>query len=546
MRLLAATVLACLTAPAWALQVQELTLFSPINGRPFQVQAPMPDQILGGQADMGSDDDGCRHDSGPIEYELYIAVDPHSYFAAQVAEWDARSGAFLARSQITPGFREWLVKTWNSEYQTDRANLLRRAREQATATGMPPVDSETFTIPQTAIPLHKRFRLALSSYEARGARPLALAKLANTGGWALRAWLNKPITMPALAGGFQEVNDRLNRKIKDGESFELAKWLPIYAEIADSRLTEEGKLVAGLAYFGLLLREGDLAKAQGVLDGLAKDLADPDKASILPGIVRERKAQLGHYVELTRYAAGHFAQAIGDEDVSRHRLVNTAFATAESFRRCGDLQRAREWYLAVARVAEGQPQLRAEIRAQGKVPGPTSPLAVQVAWMADRRVAELNTILQTTATDFTGPDRGVLGAMVFEDLGTSKYRSKTWTPVSGAPREAATAVLEETGKAVIEFAFREGVWPAELNELWDRDYVRDRNRLNRFHDPASGKPLEYAAPKHPLQGIDPNTVLVATPEPVTTDRGRMYGLFLANAKLVWSARTTAPGTVLAP
>ncbi len=544
MRLIAAVLLACLTAPAWALQVQELTLFSPINGRPFQVQAPMPDQIIAGQADMGSDDDGCRHDSGPIEYELYITVDPHSYFAAQTAEWDARSGAFLGKAQITPEFREWLSKTWNGEYQTDRSNMIRRAREQANASGMPPVDANTFTMPQTAIPLHKRFRLALSSYEARGARPLALAKLSLTGSWALRAWLNKPITIPALAGGFQEVNDRLNRKIQDGEAFDLAKFLPVYAEIYDGRLTNEGKLVAGLAYFGLLLREGDLTKAQTVLDELTKRFSDPDKASILPGIVRERKGQLGHYVERTRYAAEHFARAIRDEDVSRRRMVNTAFATAEGFRRCGELVQAREWYLAITRMAETQPLLRNEIRAQGKVPGITSPMAVQVAWMADKRLAELSAALQTTATDFTGPDRGTLAAIVFEELGTSAYRSKSWTPVAGAPQAAVNAVLEETGKAVIEFAFREGAWPTELNELWDHDYIRDRNRLNRFHDPASGKPFVYAAPTAPLQGISPDMVLVATPEPVVTDQGRAYGLFLANARIVWSARPVAPGTIL--
>jgi hypothetical protein len=282
-----------------------------------------------------------------------------------------------------------------------------------------------------------------------------------------------------------------------------------------------------------------------VLDELTKRFSDPDKASILPGIVRERKAQLAHYVELTRYAAEHFAQAIREEDVSRRRLVNTAFATAEAFRRCGELVRAREWYLAVTRMAETQPLLRSEFRAQGKVPGISSPLPVQVAWLADQRLAQLSKDLQTTTTYFSGPDRSALAAIVFEDLGTSTYRSKSWTPVTGAPQAAVAAVLEETGKGVIEFAFREGAWPAELNELWDRDYIRDRNRLNRFHDPASGKPLAYAAPGVPLQGISPDMVLVATPEPVVTDGGRAYGLFLANARIVWSARPAAPGTILA-
>jgi hypothetical protein len=73
--------------PLSALDMRNLDLVSPINGQRFPVVSVPPTQH-GGEtlADMGADDDGCRHSSGAAEYDYYVAVDPRSYFSALIAE----------------------------------------------------------------------------------------------------------------------------------------------------------------------------------------------------------------------------------------------------------------------------------------------------------------------------------------------------------------------------------------------------------------------------------------------------------------------------
>src|SRR5258708_2243959 len=85
--------LACLAGRASALDMRDLTLVSPITGIPFRVVG-VPGAQRGGDtlADMGADDDGCRHSSGASEYDYYIATDPSSYFSALTEEWDDRTG----------------------------------------------------------------------------------------------------------------------------------------------------------------------------------------------------------------------------------------------------------------------------------------------------------------------------------------------------------------------------------------------------------------------------------------------------------------------
>src|SRR5687768_12596251 len=108
-QMLSIALLALLWQPLTALDMRNLDLVSPINGLRFPVVSVPPTQ-RGGEtlADMGADDDGCRHSSGAAEYDYYIATDPRSYFSALIAEWDDRNGTF--RGQINNDMKAWVDK----------------------------------------------------------------------------------------------------------------------------------------------------------------------------------------------------------------------------------------------------------------------------------------------------------------------------------------------------------------------------------------------------------------------------------------------------
>jgi len=89
---------------ASALQMQNADLVSPVTGNVFPVIV-VPANQNGGDtlADMGADDDGCRHSSGASEYDYYVATDPTSYFSALTAEWDEKSSPARFRPISRPG-----------------------------------------------------------------------------------------------------------------------------------------------------------------------------------------------------------------------------------------------------------------------------------------------------------------------------------------------------------------------------------------------------------------------------------------------------------
>lgn len=534
------------TAALPAMQVQDLDLVSPSNGARFQmVGAVTQGGLVPGPADMGTDVDGCRHSSGPSEYEYYVAVDPYSYFAALASEWDQRSGRFMG--ELKPAVLDWVGKEFGSEREIDRGRAYQVAQQIARGSGQPIPDRATFVIPQNAIPVDKRFRLALSCYERRGVRHAVLAKLALTGVWALRCRAQLPVTNQELAGGFDEVNRIVGGHIKDGETFDLPKWLGIYQKIVDDDgLTREGYTVAALALFGFQLRDGDVNAANATLRNALDRLGKDDKPDILRGLFRERRKLLEDHQRLLGLAAEHFGAALSGEEIVRQRIPEILLVTAEAHRRLGDLERAASWYVALGKLPESQPAVRAELRFQGNkraLPA-DRPYHVQLGWIADEALERLAKAGIANPGEILGRDRAVLQAVVSEGLGTSGYNAPGWTPVTGASQADSASVLDQVGKAVIDHAYRLSGWPKTLGELWEHEVIRDRNHVNRFHDPATGKPLLYTEPPGDLSGIAPTTVLVATSAPVDTPQGPRYGAFLANAKLVWTAAAPALGQPL--
>jgi hypothetical protein len=122
----------------------------------------------------------------------------------------------------------------------------------------------------------------------------------------------------------------------------------------------------------------------------------------------------------------------------------------------------------------------------------------------------------------------------------------TWKPVTGATQADCARLLDLVGKATMDFAFRNSTWPKSLGELWSRDVIRDRNVVNRFCCPVTGKPFLYQEPPSGISTTSPKLVLVATAEPVPTNQGPRFGVFLANATLVWSSRPVKPGEPYTP
>lgn len=542
-RVILGSMLAC---ALHALQLQDVELASPVTGERFNVVVigGQPG-ATGGESDMGTDIDGCRHSSGPCEYDYYVVVDPYSYFAALSSEWDMRTGRFQA--ELPQPVVAWVRKEWGSEREIDLNHSFQYALQTARSTGRQPPDRKTFRIPQDAVSIDKRYRLALTAYERRGARHAVLAKIALTGAWALRVRAQVPVAHPSLAAGFEEVNGRISRQLKDGEAFDLDKWSKIYSSMVEKDgLTREGYTIAASTSFGFLLRQGELQKCRDLMAAAGERLGKDDKPDALRGLLRDRKRLFEEHNKLLQSAVSEFTAALGSEEIVRSRIPEVLLVVAESYRRLGIYDRAGDWYLALSRLPETQPAARAALRFEGKMRAlpADKPYHVQLGWIADEQREKVDRIAMAHSGELSGPDRGLLTAIINEGLGTAGYNAPGWKPMSGATQADSALVLDLVGKGVIEHAFRLGGWPKTLGELWETEVVKDRNRVNRFNCPATGKPLLYTIPPGDLSTIAPSTVLVATSAPVETADGPRFGAFCANTKLVWLAQAPVLGQPL--
>lgn len=562
-RIVLAVLAILLSAPLCALQVEEMTLLSPITGERFTATGvPVEQPATAGLTDMGADDDGCRHSSGLSEYDFYVITDPYSLFTALSVEWDARDGRFTA--PLSDEFKGWVGRDLNGELVAGRERAFKSAQAMARAQGREPPARQGFVMPQAALSIDQRYLLARRCYERRGALPSVLAKISLTGGWALRCRLNVPIADPRLSGGYAEVNELVARNIKDGESFQLAKWLPVYRELAArSGFTDEGFFVANATYLGLVLRDGDLSEARRVLqamDDRFQRIESKDLGQFLRSLQRERKVVLDRYVELEAYAANAFMRGIDAGEFTRARLPQYVLAVAECLRRSGNAARSLAWYSCLARMAETQPRLREDIRTQGRAPGAEAPFHVHLGWIADVRLAAQLAVLAANGEDpsgqqraaavvagadpIEGPDRRLLAAILFEGLGTAAYQEPGWKPRVDGDWQDSQRMLTLVGQAVMDYHFRLGGWPQDLGQIWEREVLKDRNRVNRFHCPQTGKPLLYRPLGIALESLTPRTVLIASPAAVKTPQGPRYGAFLAGNSVAWSERPVQPGDEL--
>jgi hypothetical protein len=537
-----------LSLPMWAMQVQEMSVFSPITGQKFDIMGvPVDQQATTDLADMGADDDGCRHTSGPSEYDYYVAVCPFSFFAALSSEWDPRTGRF--REELPPELKDWVLKAFNTDWQLEFNRSYSVFQQTARMQGQQIPARKDFILNQQTIPLEKRFRLALQCYEKRGARSVVLGKIALTGAWALRARMNVPVGNQALDGGYEEVGEQVARDIKPGESFVLAKALAVYKRVFESSsLTDEAYFIAGATYFGLQLRDGDSASAAKTLDLMKERFAKNEKPTgeLLRGLVRERKRSLDEYSNFLGIAVSNLLTAVIAEEFPRSRLPANMFAIAECLRRSGrpgTAAQSMDWYLALAKIPESQPRLRADIRAQGKAPGPDAPLAVSLGWLADRQIQRAADAGEVQSTEIAGTDKRLLSAIIYEDFGSSNYVNPAWKPRFGGDQQDCALVLNLIGQAAMDFAFRKGAWPQALNDLWEQDVIKDRNRVNRFHCPVTGEKLLYKPLVGDVSAALPRTVVICTARPIPTNQGLRYGAYLANNQLLWTVEPLQPGVV---
>ena len=241
-------------------------------------------------------------------------------------------------------------------------------------------------------------------------------------------------------------------------------------------------------------------------------------------------------------------QAIADEEFVRGHLPETMLVVAECLRRGGEptYARAMDWYLALAKMPESQPKWREEFRAQGRVPSADAPFHVQLGWIADRHVERLTKGGLVHPGTISGRDKELLTNVVFNNLGSPEYVNPAWKPVTGATQTECARLLDMVGKATMDFAFRNNTWPKSLGELWSRDIIRDRNVVNRFCCPVTGKAFLYQELPTDMKDTSPMTALVTTAEPVPTNPGPRYGVFLANLTMAWSARPVKPGELYKP
>ena len=540
---------------AAALEIQDMRLISPINGKPFDTVGVPAEQALGeSNADMGYDDDGCRHSHELSEYSYYVATDPYTYFSALSAEWDTQSGQF--KGAMPDDMKTWVDKTFNSDWVIDWNRAYASAVQASNTTGQPAPERADFVMAQQSIPVEKRYKYALDCYQKRGARPSVMAKVALMGAWAIRTFLNVPVGHQQLDGGYEEVNDKVMRKVKDGETFQLAKWLPIYKDIFENdSLTDQGYLVAGLTYFGMAVRDGDRKTCEGILDKLTDRFQkSEDKApkSLLSGLVRERKQMYETYLTFTRTATENFVNAIKDEEFVRDDLPTKMLAVAEGLRRTGldggaggdafALARAMDWYMGLARMIETQPQMRQEIREQGKALAADANPTVQIGWLADQHLDQLTKSGVAHGPDPEGQDKGLINAILFDGLGRGDYVNPNWRPATGGNFQDTAVMLKLIGQALLDHQFRLGKWPSTLDDLWVSQILRDRNRVNRFCDPVNGARLLYVAPTKTLDTLPMRTVLVATAKPIPTNQGDVYVAFLSNNMVQWSNHPLQPGT----
>ena len=549
---------ACMASPA--VEMRTFDAVSPINGYFFPVLYVPPTKIGNdvtkdaGLADMGSDDDGCRHSSGATEYDYYIATDPRSYFSALVAEWDDKDGRF--RSPVTAEFRAWVDKEFNGDLKIDINKLFQNATSLAKQRGGAPPDRATFVIPQGSIPIERKYEYAYQCYEKRGARPAVLAKVALMGAWSLRCGANLSVAHPSLAGGYNEVNDKVARRVKDGEKFSIAKWLPIYRSIfEDERLTDEGYFIAGMTALGFELRDGNLAHWDKIIESLNERLKDVKDGEVMRGLIRNRMSMKRDYLKFLKRSVDKFIVAIASEEFPRIKLPETMLVVAESLRRQaaigtpgGEVSavRAMDWYLAISKMPETQPTLRAEMRAQGKAPSPDAPYAVQLGWVADRQIENLTKVGVVHPGTIAGYDKALLTAIVFDGLGTSEYLNPGWKPMVGGNQVDCATLLNQIGMAAMESAFRYETWPTSLGQMWELGVIHDRNYINRFYCPVTGKPFLYTQLPGNITTTAPATVILVTSEPVPTNQGPRFGIFLANKSLAWSAQPVKPGEVYKP
>ncbi|MFW5829709.1 MAG: hypothetical protein ACOCXA_05560 [Planctomycetota bacterium] len=552
-----ALLLCCLmgSAPLFATQLQERELLSPIVNRPFTVKT-IPFSALtfrhdsvAQPADMKTDDDGCRHNSGLSEYDYYVATDPYSYFTAATVEWDDKTPRF--RNRLEDSFKRWVRDELHSEWIIERNQIYKREREFARRQGkeMPPRDE--WVIPQSALPIERRYKLALRCYRERNARPAFMAKLALMGSWALRVALNRPIIESDLSAGVGEVNDRVQRQAPTdraynadtiNEDFDPELWLRIYKRVFESgNLSPEGAWVAGSTYFGLVLRQGDVDEAQRVLDRLAERFkrVDGQLGTKLRALIKDRRLTLKDYLEFTRNAVGLFIQAIQNEEIARTQLPPHVMVVAEGLRRSGRYQEAYDWYLTLARMDETQKALRDQIRGEGGVPDLRAGSLVQLGWLADSYLEYLSREkgIREAKTP-QGPHAGICNAILHGGLGTADFDNPAWRPSSDAGVVDAQAQLDRIGKTLMEQHMRQGSWPERLADLWLVGIIPDWNAVNRFHCLATGEPYAYRPPEsEPGRRI----VLVAMSAPVRTAQGLRYGAYLMDNSLVWTAEPPTPG-----
>ena len=543
-----------------AVEMRTFDAVSPINGQIFPVLYVPPTKIGidvtkdAALADMGSDDDGCRHSSGATEYDYYIATDPRSYFSALVAEWDDKDGRF--RAPVTAEFRAWVEKEFNGDLKVDINKFFQNATSLAKQRGGAPPDRTTFVIPQGSIPIERKYEYAYQCYEKRGARPAVLAKVALMGAWSLRCGANLSVAHPSLAGGYNEVNDKVARRVKDGEKFSIAKWLPIYRSIfEDERLTDEGYFIAGMTTLGFELRDGNLAQWDKIIASLNERLKELKNGEVMRGLVRNRMSMKRDYLRFLKRSADKFMEAIASEEFPRLKLPETMLVVAESLRRQAAIGtpggeapavRAMDWYLAISKMPETQPTLRAEMRAQGKAPSPDAPYAVQLGWIADRQIENLTKVGVVHPGTIAGFDKALLTAIVFDGLGTSEYANPGWKPMTGGTQVDCATLLNQIGMAAMESAFRYEAWPASLGQMWELGVIHDRNYVNRFHCPVTGKAFRYTQLPGTITTTAPTTVILVTAEPVPTNQGPRFGVFLANKIVAWSAKPVNPGEIYKP
>jgi len=518
-------------------------LWSPITDKAFYATVTPINQADTTLADMGADDDGCRHGSSRVEYTRYVVTDPTSYFSALAVEWDDKSGRFL--QPLTPEFKQWVDRRFGGDLGTDIQRAFTNQQKLRAAQNLPPMDRDQFIMAQDAVSVEKRFAYALECYEKRGARSAILAKLALTGAWATRARFQFPVTDPRLAGAFEEVNDKVVRQIKDGEQFNLEKWYGIYRDIfTDNDLKPSASLIAGQVYFGFAARLGDRKQSEEIIEKLTErfkaNKENNDGFEFQRGLVRTMKRQHGDYIQLIDLAGKQFRRAIAAEEFTRSKLPEMALAIAESLRRSGNASDAIDWYLCLAQMAETQPKLRADIRVEGKAPGPSAPYHVQLGWIADKHIAKLTAVGVKHAEIASGPDKGLINAILFEGLGTLEFKNPGWKPASGADEKDCAFVIDLVGKGVLVHHQRFAEWPEALGELWMKDIIQDRNRVNRFHCPVTGAAFVY---KQLVGEQAAKTIVVTTAEPVATKDGKRFLGYLANNTVVWSEKPLVPGDI---